>query len=85
MLKNVLKEIKNEKYISKANIAKKLNTTESVIEQAFSELIRMGYIKEDSSKSCNSKCNGCSFASLCNRVPINTIIITEKGERLLDK
>lgn len=85
MLKDVLREIKNSKYISKSNIAKKLNTTEGVIEQIFFELNRMGYIKEDDTKSCNLECKGCSFSSLCNKVPINTIIITEKGEKLLNK
>lgn len=85
MLKEVLKEIRDSKYVSKPGIAKKLNTTEDVIEQVFSELNRMGYIKEDDTKGCNMKCKGCSFASLCNRVPINTVIITEKGKKLLDK
>lgn len=81
----MLKEIKNEEYISKSNIALKLDTTEDLIEQAFSQLARMEYIKEDNMSSCNLKCNSCSFASLCNRVPINTIIITKKGERLLNR
>lgn len=85
MLKEVLKEIKDSKYVSKTSIAKKLNTTEDVIEQIFSELDRMGYIREDNAKSCNMKCKGCSFASLCNKVPINTVMITEKGEKLLNK
>ncbi|NLX62391.1 MAG: hypothetical protein GXZ06_07845 [Tissierellia bacterium] len=85
MLKEVLKVIKDSKYISKANIAKELNTTEDVIEQVFSELNRMGYIKEDKTINCNMKCDGCSFSSLCNKVPINTIIITEKGKKLLGK
>lgn len=73
-----------EKYISKSKIAEKLNTTEDVIEHAFSQLSKMGYIKEDSTKDCNYKCKGCSFASLCNKVPLNTIIITEKGEKILN-
>jgi predicted transcriptional regulator len=85
LLKEVLKEIKDSKYVSKTSIAKKLNTTEDVIEQIFSELDRMGYIREDNAKSCNMKCKGCSFASLCNKVPINTVMITEKGEKLLNK
>ncbi|MBZ2175432.1 hypothetical protein K8M07_09255 [Schnuerera sp. xch1] len=85
MLKEILKEIKDKKYISKANIASKLNTNENVIEQAFYQLARMGYIEENNMNSCNYKCSSCSFASLCNKVPINTIIITKKGEKLLNK
>lgn len=83
MLKEVLKEINDSKYISKSNIARNLNTTENVIEQAFLDLEKLGYIKTDNTKSCNMKCKGCSFASLCNKVPLNTITITEKGKKLL--
>jgi len=76
--------IKEEKYISKSKIAKKLNTTEDVVDQAFSQLYNMGYIKIENSKDCsNHKCSGCSFAAFCNKIPLNTIIITEKGEKIL--
>lgn len=85
MLKEVLEEIKREKYVSKSNIAKNLNTTDGVVEHVISQLERMGYIEEDSGKNCDYECKGCSFASLCNRVPVNTILITEKGKELLNK
>ncbi len=85
MLKEVLKKIKDSKYVSKYHIAKELNTTEEVIEQIFSDLNRMGFIKEENTSTCNMKCSGCSFSSLCNKVPINTITITEKGKKLLNR
>ncbi|MCF6466570.1 FeoC-like transcriptional regulator [Clostridium sp. Cult2] len=85
MLKEVLFEINNSNYISKSNIASKLNKNENLIEDAFSQLIRMGYIKENDRNSCNSQCTGCSFASLCNKNTVKTVIITEKGEKLLNK
>jgi predicted transcriptional regulator len=85
LLKDILRMIKNEKYISKSKIAKELNTTEAVIEQAFSQLYNMGYIKIQNSTDCSShKCSGCSFAAFCNKMPLNTIIITEKGEKILN-
>lgn len=86
MLKDILKMIKKERYISKSKIAKELNTTEDVIEQAFSQLYNMGYINIQNSKECSElKCRGCAYASLCNKkVPLNTIIITEKGEKILN-
>ena len=84
MLKEVLREIKNSDYISKANIAVKLNKSEDLIEDAFSQLMRMGYIKEDNNvNSCNFKCKGCPFANSCNKLPIKSIMITEKGNQLL--
>lgn len=85
MLKEVLKEIDYADYISKSNIAIKLNKNEDLIEDAFSQLIRMGYIMEYHMNSCNSQCNGCAFANLCNKNPVKTVIITEKGKKLLNK
>ncbi len=79
-------EIKNSNYISKSDIASKLKIDEQLVEDAFSQLNRMGYIKEDNNiNSCNCKCSGCSLAKSCNKVPIKTISITKKGEKLLQK
>ena len=84
MLKEVLKEINDSDYISKNKIALKLNKSQDLIEDAFSQLIRMGYIKEDvNSNKCDFKCNGCAFSKLCNKLPVKSFIITDKGERLL--
>lgn len=79
-------EIKNSNYISKTNIASKLKIDEKLVEDALYELSRMSYIKENNNiNSCNLKCSGCSFAKSCNKFPIKTIIITEKGEKLLQR
>lgn len=86
MLKDVLREINDSDYISKANIAIKLNKSEDLIEDAFFQLNRMGYIAEESSiNSCNLKCGNCPYSNSCNNIPIKSIIITEKGERLLQR
>lgn len=86
MLKDVLKEINDSDYISKTNIAIKLNKSESLVEDAFFQLKRMGYIKEESSISnCNFKCGNCPYSTSCHNIPIKSIKITEKGERLLQK
>jgi len=86
LLKEVLKEINDSDYISKANIAIKLNKTEGLIEDAFSQLTRMGYIKEDDgTNNCNIPCGNCPYAKSCNKVHVNTITITEKGQKLLQK
>lgn len=70
-------------YISKSNIAHRLNKTEGLIEQALSQLIRMGYIIEYNGNNCNLQCKGCAYANSCNKTPIKTLKITEKGKRLL--
>jgi len=84
LLKELLLEIKNSKYISKANIAIKLNKPVELIEDGFEQLIRMGYISEDGGLSnCSSACGSCPYANSCNKIPVKTMKITEKGEKLL--
>ncbi len=85
MLKEVLKEIYNSKYISKRKISHKLNMPEELVEEAFIQLARMGYIKENNEiNNCNISCNKCPYANNCNKTPVNTITITEKGKKLLN-
>ncbi len=85
MLKEILKEISNSNYISKSNIAVKLNINETLIEDAFSQLVRMGYIKEDENNdvNCSSSCMGCPYAKSCSKLPVKTVILTNKGKSLL--
>jgi hypothetical protein len=84
MLKELLVEIKNADYISKSVLADKLGQPMAVIEDGFSQLIGMGYLKEDTSlNDCEITCRKCPYASLCNKVAVNTVTITEKGEELL--
>ena len=86
MLKDLLSAIKDSDYISKSNISERLNISEELVEEGFEQLIRMGYIKEDvRGVKCDIGCGGCPYAKSCDKVPIKTIKITEKGERLLAK
>jgi predicted transcriptional regulator len=84
MLKEVLMEIKSSRIYSKALIAKNLNVSEEMVDDLTSQLVRMGYIKEDlGSPTCQSKCSGCTVSN-CRIVPIKTYSISPKGERLLN-
>ncbi|HAE91290.1 HTH domain-containing protein [Tissierella praeacuta] len=84
MLRDVLKEISNAKVFSVSLIAKKLNISETLVEDAVKELSRMNYIIEDmGSPTCETKCSGCSMKAFCNTVPIKTISLTDKGMKLL--
>lgn len=84
MLKDVLKEISIAKMFSIPLIAKNLNTSEAMAEEAIDQLSRMGYITEDmGSPTCETKCSGCSVSS-CNTIPLKTVSITEKGNKLLE-
>lgn len=84
MLKDVLKEISNAKIFSIPLIAKNLDISEALVEDAVKELSRMEYIVEDmGSPTCETKCSCCSMKAFCNSVPIKTITITHKGKKLL--
>lgn len=86
MLKELLIAIKESDYISRSNISKKLKISEELVEEGFEQLVRMGYIKEDvRGIKCDIGCGSCPHAKACDKVPIKTIMITEKGGRLLDK
>lgn len=85
MLKDVLKEIRNSDYISKQNMAIKLNKSESLIDEAFFQLDRMGYIKEDVMVDCEIDCGTCPYSNSCSESPVKSYTITEKGEKLLSK
>ena len=86
MLKELLTAIKESDYISKSNISKRLKISEELVEEGFEQLIRMGYIEEDTRGiKCDIGCGSCPYAEACDKMPIKTIMITEKGERLLAK
>lgn len=86
MLKELLVAIKGSDYISRSDISRKLKISEELVEEGFEQLIRMGYIKEESRGiSCDIGCGICPYSKSCGKVPIKTIMITEKGERLLAK
>lgn len=84
MLKNVLKEIKESRILDTSNIAKSLNITEKLVEELISQLQRMGYVVEDmGSYTCESKCSSCSVSN-CTTIPLKTLSVTNKGEKLLN-
>lgn len=84
MLKELLMEIKEAPYISKTGLAQKLKRPLPLIEDAFSRLVQMGYLKEDKGFSeCDIACGKCPYASFCNGIALKTMALTEKGERVL--
>ena len=44
MLKDIMKSIKKNGYISKSMLAGELNTSEDMIDEGIDQLLRMGYI-----------------------------------------
>ncbi|MBU5428224.1 hypothetical protein KQI41_17665 [Tissierella pigra] len=86
MLKDVLKELSEIRVLSTSLIAKKLNTSEALVEEIIQQLYRMEYIKNDEGCATSDvKCSSCAYKSMCTSTPIKTISITDKGKTLLKK
>ena len=85
MLRELLVEIQNLVVLSnKKEMAVKFNKPVELIEDGFEQLIRMGYISQDDDlNNCNSSCGNCPYSKSCNKMPVKTIKLTEKGERYL--
>ncbi|HHU60532.1 MAG: hypothetical protein QM401_01175 [Bacillota bacterium] len=84
MLKELLVEIGRADYISKYMLASKMNQPLGLIEDVFTQLIRLGFLEEDEGLStCDLPCGRCPYASMCNTNPIKTINLTKKGQDYL--
>lgn len=84
MIKDVLKEISIAKVLDTNKIAKKLDLTEALVEEAIDQLSRMEFVIEDmGSPTCETKCSSCPLSS-CDSTPLKTLTITEKGQKVLD-
>ena len=85
MLKELLMEIDNADFVSKAVLASRLNRPVPLVEQGFEELVRMGYLAEDAGQNCyDLPCGKCPYASMCQKEPLKTWSITTKGQNLLE-
>ena len=81
MLKDILKTIVRDGYISKSMLAAELKTSESVIEGGFNQLQRMGYIEKDEMvKDCGFDiCPGCCKVNDCKLEVAKIYKFTDKG------
>lgn len=85
MLKDILKVIKRDGYISISHLARELKTPEAMVEEGINQLLRMGYlINEDTGKGCASTCAGCPFAKTCNKEIVNIFRISDKADNVCD-
>lgn len=87
ILVNALKEINKMETYSKSNLAKKLDTSQEVVDHILSQLESAGYIKEENinisnCSSCPSFKNGC-MGNVSGK-PIYALTITEKGKNFIE-
>lgn len=84
MLKDILVRIQRNNVLSKSQLAREFSVTESVIDEAISQLIRMGYLKEEASApECGTSCVGCAYATMCHKNPVQFYELTERSKALL--
>ncbi|HBG09588.1 MAG: hypothetical protein ACOX46_00790 [Limnochordia bacterium] len=84
MLKELLVEISASNYISKTQLAAKLQRPVGLIADGIVQLVRLGYLAEGQGlEDCDAHCAKCPYASLCIGNAIHTLSITAAGERFL--
>lgn len=86
MLKDLLSAVATGNYLFKPSLAEQLDQPVSMIEAGLDQLVRLGYLSEDSSatsENCDLACGKCPYASMCQSLPIKTFSVTEKGQAFL--
>lgn len=79
MLTELLQEIAKPKKQSRAAIAKALGLSETQMAEGLRQLVRAGYLTEDTPAGCESGCGGCMRR--CDaRMPV-FLTLTSKGKK----
>lgn len=82
MLEAILNIIKRDGYISRSKIAEELGIDEKIISDGIDQLIRMGYLTQESTSSdCNTFCKSCPSAKSCSKEIVKTFKLTEKRKK----
>ncbi len=89
MLKQLLTEIAREPVHSHAELARRLDISEGLLDQMLMDLARKGYITSINPEECNLEhCNACPLSGNCaqtQNIRPNSLgqrwLLTEKGRR----
>ncbi len=85
MLKDILKIINRDGYISRNKISKELGVHEDLIDEGINQLVKMGYLlQEKTGENCSTVCSLCPYARNCGKEIVKTFKILEKGHRYFD-
>jgi len=82
MLVEVLQLLAREEVFSKAELARRLEVSEEMVEQMLEELVRKGYLKA-ASISCEQSCSACPMRDVCAVRGGNRLwVLTAKGLKI---
>lgn len=85
MLRGILKIIQRDGYISRTKLARELDVSSELVDQAIGELLRMGYLVEDKTGAdCPTVCSKCPYAKNCGKDIVKFFSISAKGQRYLE-
>jgi hypothetical protein len=80
MLKDILKIIDRDGYISRVQLARELNVNKEIIDDGIEQLLRMGFlVEEETGDNCASYCSKCLFAKSCNKEIVKTYRMSSDG------
>jgi predicted transcriptional regulator len=93
MLMDVLKTLAKGSADSVDQLAKNLDVDKGMVNQLISQLVSMGYLKEegagDDGCDCSSGCGGCGGGCGCHETPVENsqkyFMLTEKGLKAAEK
>ncbi|NMB32906.1 MAG: winged helix-turn-helix transcriptional regulator [Clostridium sp.] len=80
MLKNILKIIDRDGYISRTQLARELGISKEMVDEGMNQIMRMGYLQEEKTGiDCSTTCAGCPFAKSCSKEIVRGFKISERG------
>lgn len=86
MLKEILRIVGRDGYISKSLLARELSTSQEMVDKGLEQLVRMGYlVEQQTGEDCSVFCANCPFAKNCNKEVAKTFEIASKGDEILKK
>lgn len=86
MLKDILRIINRDGYISRSQLAGELNVSKEIVDEGIKQLLRMGYLlEEETGEGCSTSCSKCPFAKNCHKEIVKTFKILDKGSRYSEK
>ncbi len=84
MIKEILRIIDRDGYISKTQIAHELGTSSGMVDAIISQLLETGYLLyESTGENCSTICAKCPFAQNCSKEIIKIFKMSDKGKRYL--
>ncbi len=84
MLREILIAFGGEKILAASSLAHRVGVQEPLLLQMLGDLVRMGYLMENT--NCTSSCAGCGHAAACGLSKAQHMwLLTAKGQKFINE